>query len=110
VAHTTQGQAPTYFAGRTSATNGYVEDKKSTVKGSFSGHTLVMTVPLPQIGSPRRGAILFNPAAITQLNAAGAVGVISELALTADSASYPSVAASNTGDGVCVGHCTTHRK
>jgi pseudomonalisin len=110
VAHTTQGQAPTYFAGRTSATNGYVDNKKSTVKGTFAGHTLIMTVPLSQVGSPAKGAILFNPAAISQLNAAGAAGVITEVALTADSASYRSVAASNAGDGVCVGHCATHRK
>jgi hypothetical protein len=68
-----------------------------------------MTVPLKQVGAPRRHAILFNPAAITQLNAAGVAGIVSELSLTADSASYPTVAKSNAGDGVCVGRCKPHQ-
>jgi hypothetical protein len=108
VAHTAQGSSPTYLAGRTNAKDGYVDNTKSTVKGTFSGHTLVMTVPLSQVGSPKRHAVLYDPAAISQINAVGVAGIITDLALTADSASWPSTAAANAGDGVCVGRCKAH--
>lgn len=108
VAHTTAGRSPTFAAGRTSASHFYADDPSSTVTGRFTGHTLTMTVPLSQVGAPGRHAVLVDPAAFTQLNAVGVAGIITDLALTADSASFRNVKSSNAGDGVCVGHCTSH--
>jgi len=108
VAHTRQSGNPVYAAGQIKK-GGYDDLAKSKVKGSFKGHTLKMTVPLSEVGSPKRQAQLVNPAAITQVVAAGTVGVVQELALTADSASFSSYRAANLGDAVCVGHCRTLR-
>jgi pseudomonalisin len=108
VAHTSVGQAPKYAAGQTSASDFYADDPKSTVTGTFTGHTLTMTVPLSQVGAPARHAVLVNPGAFTQINAVGVAGIITDVALTADSASFRTVKSSNAGDGVCVGHCKAH--
>lgn len=108
VAHTSQSGAATYASGRINK-SGYVDSTTSKVTGSFVGHELKMAVPLSAVGNPNRGAHLINPAAITQINAGGVAGITTLLALTADSASYPSIGKASAGDVVCVGHCKTHR-
>lgn len=107
VAHTTQDGRTVYASGRITK-NGYVDKSGSKAKGSFTGHTLKITVPLSEVGAPKRHAELVNPAAITQLVASGTAGVVQLLALTADSASFPHPSAANRGDAVCVGHCHRH--
>jgi pseudomonalisin len=101
----------TYLAGTTKGGE-YTTLSDVTVKGAFKGHHLTMSAPLKLLGTkkatPHKGSLLVNPAAFTQVLPGGVVGTTAVLALTADSASYPSTAKASVGDALCVGHCKVH--
>lgn len=105
-AHTDVAAGTTYSAGST-AGGSYTDIAAAGVTGSFTGTTLKITAKLAALGAPKKGDLLGDPAAITQIGAGVPVGVITVESFTADSASYPSVAASNAGDAVCVGGCSS---
>jgi hypothetical protein len=103
-AHTDAAAGVTYSAGSTTG-GSYTDIAAAGATGSFTGTTLKVTAKLAALGAPKKGDLLGDPAAITQLGAGVPVGVITLLSFTADSASYPSVSAANAGDAVCVGGC-----
>ena len=87
--------ATTYFAeaivdgqGNVSYVDGVSNDgsysQKHKISGSFGQHTITLTVPLKDVGSPKRGTVLAFPYAFSQYGLSGATPVTNPLYFTED--------------------------
>jgi hypothetical protein len=100
--------ATTYFAAATVteqgavsyhdgiSTTGYMS--KHTIKGSFKAGTITLRVPLKDVGSPKRGAVLEYPYAESEYGLAGPTPATNPLFVTEDVATAP-----QPGQGLKVG-------